>query len=95
MVSRRLRKVDKGWGGRGGIDAVQCLVQVANVCKQGAADHARRFSCACFLRFLMRGLRDVIFMDGVLMERLNDVHLVLVVSLKCKTIDRHQWLIDG
>ena len=63
MVSRRLMKVDKGWGGRGGFDAVQCLVQVANVCDRGAADHARRFSCGMFSEISDEGFQGC-FLHG-------------------------------
>ena len=44
LVSRRLREVNIGWRGWGGIVAVQCLVQVANVGDRGATDHASLLS---------------------------------------------------
>ena len=85
MVRRRLREVDFGWRGFGGITAVQCLIQVTNVVSWCAANHASlgaagRGSCACLLRFLVWGLRGV-FMDKVLMERGDWVHFEGYVEL--------------
>ena len=78
MVRRRLREVDLGGRGLGGITAVQCLVQVTHMISWCAANHAslgaaRRIPCACSLRFLVWDLRGV-SMDKVLVERGNWDH---------------------
>ena len=78
MVRRRLREVDFGWRGFGGIAAVQCLIQVTYMISWCAANHASlvvagRGSCAGSLRFLVWGLRGV-SMEKVLIKRGDWVH---------------------